>query len=116
MLNEIQQVFADKWGAQIVMCLYIILGPFGIAYLALKSFRRYLSLPYLEHYATVGKVLVFVVWRALLICLLDIFFFHTVIIAVVAATVSVLVSLIIAGYLEYQARTKYGLTIIINNG
>ncbi len=116
MLNEIQIVFADKWGAQILMCLYIILVPFSVAFLQLSTFRRYLGAPQHVHYATTGRLLVVVAWRALLICLIDIFFFQTVIISIVAATASALVSFVIAGYLQYQARSKYGQTFSLNNG
>lgn len=116
MLNEIQLLFADKWVAQLLVSSYIILVPFAIAELALSTFRRYLGAPYHTHFTKIGRVLVFAAWRSFFVCLLDIFIFQTVILSVIAAAVSAAISITIAAYLEYQARSKHGQTFIFKNG
>jgi hypothetical protein len=68
------------------------------------------------HFVIASRVLVLGAWGSFALCLIDIFFLQTVVTGVMAAAVSALVSLIVAGYLDYQARSKYGQTFIMNNG
>lgn len=110
------QSFAENWSAMLLMVLYIILIPFGIAGLMLSTFRRYLGPPYHEQYAAAGRVLAIGAWSCFLICLVDIFYLQTVVISLLAAAVSALISFVVAGYLHYQARSRYGQTFILNNG
>jgi hypothetical protein len=110
------QLLAENWIGLLGIAVSVILFAQCVPFLLISGLRHELRFESPNLLIRAEVALITSACTCLIMCLLDVFFLHTVLTTFAAITISVFSTTVIAGYVYFVAWQRYGLSAHINNG